>query len=204
MGGGMWEGGVGRMEWSEGGKWDNCNSIINKYIYTKETLIQERTALQPCCLEVLKWEERACSTAEYLWALFPTPGCQINELPALAPGGGIDYIEYSSINKTLHVWSIPGKGKCLWSISASIMNGRSRLGEESPLPTSKDHLLLTPHHCCPCRLGLCITRSSTLLVGQILGFLCEIQYISILATNQSTKTYHGPNRNRSSPNWTHR
>ena len=23
--------GVGRMEWS-GGKWDNCNSIINKYI----------------------------------------------------------------------------------------------------------------------------------------------------------------------------
>ena len=31
--GGMW----GRevvcgMEWSEGGKWDNCNSIINKYI----------------------------------------------------------------------------------------------------------------------------------------------------------------------------
>ena len=24
--------GVGRMEWSEAGKWDNCNSIINKYI----------------------------------------------------------------------------------------------------------------------------------------------------------------------------
>ena len=24
--------GVGRMEWSGGGKWDNCNSIINKYI----------------------------------------------------------------------------------------------------------------------------------------------------------------------------
>ena len=24
--------GVGRMEWSEGGEWDNCNSIINKYI----------------------------------------------------------------------------------------------------------------------------------------------------------------------------
>ena len=28
--GGMWEGGVCRMEWSEGGEWDNCNSIINK------------------------------------------------------------------------------------------------------------------------------------------------------------------------------
>ena len=26
--------GVGRMEWSEGGgTWDNCNSIINKYIF---------------------------------------------------------------------------------------------------------------------------------------------------------------------------
>ena len=21
------------MEWSEGGKWDNCNSIVNKYIF---------------------------------------------------------------------------------------------------------------------------------------------------------------------------
>ena len=28
---GMCEGGVCRMEWTEG-KWDNCNSIINKYI----------------------------------------------------------------------------------------------------------------------------------------------------------------------------
>ena len=25
--------GVGRMELSEEGKWDNCNSIINKYIF---------------------------------------------------------------------------------------------------------------------------------------------------------------------------
>ena len=23
------------MEWSKGGKWDNCNSIINKYIFKK-------------------------------------------------------------------------------------------------------------------------------------------------------------------------
>ena len=29
--------GVGGMEWSEGGKWDNCNSIINKYIFKKDT-----------------------------------------------------------------------------------------------------------------------------------------------------------------------
>ena len=28
--------GVGRMEWSGGGKWDNCNSIINKYIKKKQ------------------------------------------------------------------------------------------------------------------------------------------------------------------------
>ena len=28
---------MGRMEWSEGGgKWDNCNSIINKYIFLKK------------------------------------------------------------------------------------------------------------------------------------------------------------------------
>ena len=29
--------GVGRMEWSGGGQWDNCNSIINKYIKKKRT-----------------------------------------------------------------------------------------------------------------------------------------------------------------------
>ena len=35
LGGGMWEGGGGQdgVEW--GGKWDNCNSIINKYILKK-------------------------------------------------------------------------------------------------------------------------------------------------------------------------
>ena len=34
--GGMWEGGCGQdgVEW--GGEWDNCNSIINKYIKNKE------------------------------------------------------------------------------------------------------------------------------------------------------------------------
>ena len=33
--GGMWEGGGGQdgVEW--GGEWDNCNSIINKYIKNK-------------------------------------------------------------------------------------------------------------------------------------------------------------------------
>ena len=34
--GGWGREGVDRMEWSEGGKWDNCNSIINKYIKKKE------------------------------------------------------------------------------------------------------------------------------------------------------------------------
>ena len=34
--GGMWEGG-GWAGWSGvGGKWDNCNSIINKYIKKKK------------------------------------------------------------------------------------------------------------------------------------------------------------------------
>ena len=45
--GGMWEGGGGRMEWSEGGgKWDNCNSIINKYIKKIKLLVKsEKCAL---------------------------------------------------------------------------------------------------------------------------------------------------------------
>ena len=36
--GGMWEGGCGQdgVEWSGGGEWGNCNSIINKYIKNKE------------------------------------------------------------------------------------------------------------------------------------------------------------------------
>ena len=41
-GGGMWEGGGGQdgVEW--GGKWDNCNSIINKYIFKKRRREKER------------------------------------------------------------------------------------------------------------------------------------------------------------------
>ena len=29
---GMWEGGGGQDRVDEAGKWDNCNSVINKYI----------------------------------------------------------------------------------------------------------------------------------------------------------------------------
>ena len=28
------------MEWSEEGKWENCNSIINKYIFFKENIME--------------------------------------------------------------------------------------------------------------------------------------------------------------------
>ena len=34
--GGMWEGGGGQVGVEWGGEWDNCNSIINKYIKKKE------------------------------------------------------------------------------------------------------------------------------------------------------------------------
>ena len=34
--GGMWEGGDGQDGVELGGEWDNCNSIINKYIFKKK------------------------------------------------------------------------------------------------------------------------------------------------------------------------
>ena len=47
-GGGMWEGGGGQdgVEW--GGKWDNCNSIINKYIKKKKKKKNERFQISHC------------------------------------------------------------------------------------------------------------------------------------------------------------
>ena len=43
------------MEWSEGGgKWDNCNSIINKYILKKEIFV---TILQIPSIEYKEEEE---------------------------------------------------------------------------------------------------------------------------------------------------
>ena len=46
--GGMWagEGGPDGVEWG-GGEWDNCNSIINKYILKKSKKIKNGTAFQP-------------------------------------------------------------------------------------------------------------------------------------------------------------
>ena len=35
-GGGLWEGGWAGWSGVKGGKWDNCNSIINKYIFLKK------------------------------------------------------------------------------------------------------------------------------------------------------------------------
>ena len=44
--------GVGRMEWREGGgKWDNCNSIINKYIKKKRNSLAVVVA---CVLRLLE------------------------------------------------------------------------------------------------------------------------------------------------------
>ena len=39
--GGMWEGGGGQdgVEWG-GEKWDNCNSLINKYIKKKKNQVE--------------------------------------------------------------------------------------------------------------------------------------------------------------------
>ena len=38
------------MELSEGGKWDNCNSIINKYIKKSLSSINVYLIIMPCCL----------------------------------------------------------------------------------------------------------------------------------------------------------
>ena len=37
------------MEWSEGGEWDNCNSIINKYILKK----RQRRPCYPSIIYIL-------------------------------------------------------------------------------------------------------------------------------------------------------
>ena len=46
--GGMWEGGGGQdgVEWG-GGEWDNCNSIISKYIFKKKKKKENRQASKP-------------------------------------------------------------------------------------------------------------------------------------------------------------
>ena len=42
---------VGKMEWSEGGEWDNCNSIINKYINKKIIGIPSKSRI--CVTEIV-------------------------------------------------------------------------------------------------------------------------------------------------------
>ena len=51
--GGMWEGGGGQdgVEW--GGEWDNCNSIINKYILKNKKTKQKNYFYSYCYLEGL-------------------------------------------------------------------------------------------------------------------------------------------------------
>ena len=41
------------MEWSEGEKWDNCNSIINKYILKKKKQFEASKVVE-CQLAVKK------------------------------------------------------------------------------------------------------------------------------------------------------
>ena len=52
--------GVGRMEWS-GGEWDNCNSIINKYIKNKKINIKKSFYAagnhQKMKTQPIKWEQ---------------------------------------------------------------------------------------------------------------------------------------------------
>ena len=43
--GGMWEGGGGQDGVELGGEWDNCNSIINKYILKKKAMLLGSTTV---------------------------------------------------------------------------------------------------------------------------------------------------------------
>ena len=49
------------MEWSEGAKWDNCNSIINKYYLKKNNFKKYLAKLVNFCISILilKMEENA-------------------------------------------------------------------------------------------------------------------------------------------------
>ena len=54
--------GEGRLEWSEGGEWDNCNSIINKYFFFKKPDLQENLA-PPMCSQA--WQRQPQSMIAY-------------------------------------------------------------------------------------------------------------------------------------------
>ena len=44
---------MGRMELSEGGKWDNCNSIINKIYLKKEKKMKRKKEVQIDSYEIV-------------------------------------------------------------------------------------------------------------------------------------------------------
>ena len=69
--GGMWQEGLGRMEWNEGGEWDYCISIINKYILKKiyilahlfqKTVYKETISLETVSQETMSPRKPFCTT----------------------------------------------------------------------------------------------------------------------------------------------
>ena len=53
---------MGRMEWSGGGKWDNCNSIINKYIKKNTSSSLLYLSVNHCkCFLILLLYEKSCT-----------------------------------------------------------------------------------------------------------------------------------------------
>ena len=55
--GGMWEGGDGQVGVEWGGKWDNCNSILNKYIKKKLHMPNSKLVRFRKIMSLRKWEE---------------------------------------------------------------------------------------------------------------------------------------------------
>ena len=55
----MWEGGGGQDGVECGGEWDNCNSIINKYIKKKEVQHSKKKSSEGWAIGVT-WHRHGC------------------------------------------------------------------------------------------------------------------------------------------------
>ena len=87
----MWEGGGGQdgVEW--GGKWDNCNNIINKYIFFKKWRDSYKPLGQPEMFQYLNYRDARRRTAARNWKLIWTNN--EGELPQSGEGNNFQEVQ---------------------------------------------------------------------------------------------------------------